>query len=243
MFERVDVKNQLTRLRSRNRTGEDRLLNEARQILNNDLFTEKKILENLKQYNQSFNILDEDVLDPSLVFSPEEIKQVAVIYRLKFLESKLYKPEIPYEAILKIKDLNTLFRKEIKLFSVLAHPRSFRDINREEEALLFAKTNHGNYYLVHKWGKKFNTLRKFEYFPLRNFETLVLTVLTVTLLITMILPTEFITLDSSATYWCGYRAAAFFHLLIFNLGVTIYITFAFTKNFSSSIWNRVKDFD
>jgi hypothetical protein len=62
------------------------------------------------------------------------------------------------------------------------------------------------------------------------------------LLLDLALPTRLITLDHSANYWSGYRAAAFFHLLIFNFGVTAYLTFAFAKNFSSSVWNRYTDF-
>jgi hypothetical protein len=242
MFDILDVKSQLSRLRKKSRSAEDALISEARRILNNDLFTEKKILTNLKEYNRSFGILDEEDLDPTLVFSLEEIRQVAVMYRLKFLGSNFYRNEIPYEAVLKIKELNSKFNKEIKLFSVLSHPTAFTGNGKDGESLLFARTNHDTYYLVHRWGKKFSPFRKLVNFPLRNFETLILTVVTLTVIITAVLPTKFITLDAKATYWCGYRAAAFFHLLIFNLGVTCYITFAFTKNFSSSVWNKVKDF-
>jgi len=69
------------------------------------------------------------------------------------------------------------------------------------------------------------------------------TIILVTFIITMSLPINLITLDPSADYWSGYRAAAFFHLLIFNVGVVVYTTFAFSKNFSSTIWNRDRDFD
>lgn len=79
--------------------------------------------------------------------------------------------------------------------------------------------------------------------PLRRFENLALTVIMATLLITLALPTWLITLDSSAQYWSGYRAAAFMHLLIFNAGITAYLTFAFSRHFSSTVWNRKKDFD
>ena len=53
--------------------------------------------------------------------------------------------------------------------------------------------------------------------PLKNFENLFKTVLLYTLIVTLIIPTPLITLDSEATYWSGYRAAAFMHLLIFRL--------------------------
>ena len=104
-------------------------------------------------------------------------------------------------------------------------------------------TNYDNYFLVHQWGKKVPWYRSLIYWPMRRFESLLLTVIFFTLAVTLVLPTDLITLDSKAGYWSGYRAAAFFHLLIFNAGVTIYITLAFTRNLSSSMWNRKKDFD
>ncbi len=107
---------------------------------------------------------------------------------------------------------------------------------------MFVPTNLGNYYLVHEWGKALKWYRKFLSWPMRNIETLFVTIIVATFIITMILPTSLITLDRKATYWCAYRIGIFFHLFIFNMGVTAYITFAFSKNLSSSNWNADKDF-
>ncbi len=242
MFSNTNIKYELNKLRN-TRTGQDILVSEANRILTQDLFTEQKILQNLKQYNKSFEIIDEEDVDTQSIFTPKEIKNIAINYRLKFLDSHLYKPEIPYEAILKIKDINTRFKKEIKLFKILSLPHSFHDTNSKSESILFVKTNYNNYYFIHSWGNSVHRNRKFKFWPLRNFETLAATVIFSTLVLTLCLPTEWITLDRKATYFSGYRAAAFFHLLIFNFGVTAYITFAFAKNFSSSIWNYKNDFD
>jgi hypothetical protein len=243
MFKEVDIKRQLAQSREKNRKGGEMLLNEAQRILQQDLFTEEKILANLKQYNRAHEVLDEEALDDNLIFTLAEIKQVCVLYRLKFLESKVFKPEIPYEAVLRIKGLNEQFAKSIKEFRMLAMPESFAKQQAGGDALLFAKTNYGNYYLIHRWGKALPWHRKINYWPLRYFENLFLTVIAFTLILTLSLPIGLITLDPKADYWSGYRAAAFFHLLIFNMGVTAYVTFSFSKNFSSSIWNRERDFD
>jgi hypothetical protein len=221
----------------------DELMRETHRILRKDLFTEQKILENLKDYNKTFEVIDEEDVDPSLIFTTRDIKTLSVRQRLKFLESKHYKADIPYEAILRIKELNTRYGKELKVFRVLSPPESFRGKAGNWPAALFVKTNYDNFYFIHSWGGTLSRLRALLYWPLRNFETLVATICAVTLLITLVLPTRLITLDSHALYWSGYRAAAFFHLLIFNLGVTAYITFAFSRNFSSTVWNRVRDFD
>jgi hypothetical protein len=242
MFERPDISTELERLRYKTRSEEDKLISEATRILKKDLFAESNILENLKQYNKAVEVVDEEDVDSHYIYTASELKKIAVLYRLKFLESKVYKPGIPYEAILKIKYLNGLFKKEIRLFSILSLSVSFTDKASGVSALLFAKTNYDNYYLVHSWGSKVSWWRSLKFWPLRNFENLFVSILTATLIITLSLPTRLISLDPKAEYWSGYRAAAFFHLLIFNMGVTAYFTFAFSKNFSSTTWNSEKDF-
>lgn len=243
MFEGVDLGNQLLRQRTRRGKEEERLLAEANRVLKEDLFAEDKILENLRQYNQAFEKLDEEDVDKELIFSLSEIRQVAVTYRLKFLDSGLFKPEIPPEAHLKIEELNRELYKELKYFKILAPAESFTGASQGLNAMFFIETNYDNYYLVHRWGNKLKWNRKLKSWPLQRFENLVLTVALITLVITLALPTHLITLDEKAEYWSGYRGAAFFHLLIFNMGVTVYFAFTFAKNFSTTIWNRYRDFD
>lgn len=233
---------QLKRAQSKRRALGGNLVSEANRILNKDLFTEGKILQHLGQYNALSGFLEEDQLDGNRVFSLAEIRQICITWRLKFLNSKLYKPVIPYEAVLMIKDLNLEFAKELDEFLILAPARAFAGKTPANETLLFTKTSDGNYYLIHRWGRPLKPQRQWLYWPMRHFENLLVTVFCFTLGITLALPTWLITLDHAAEYWSGYRAAAFFHLFIFNLGVTTYFTFAFAKNFSSTVWNREQDF-
>ncbi len=242
MFKHTDIQQQLSRFREKQKDKGDNLVLEAQRILQQDLFTEKKILSNLGQYNRSFETLDEESLDDNLIFSPAEIKKVCIHFRLKFLESKHYKPEISYEAVLRIKGLNNQFAKKIKEFKIMAPAESFTQKENAEESVLFAGTNYGNYYLIHRWGNALPWHRQLRYWHMRYFENLFFSVIAFTLLVALSLPIGFITLDNKAEYWSGYRAAAFFHLLIFNMGVTAYTTFAFAKNFSSTVWNREQDF-
>lgn len=243
LFEDINIQDQLANWKNDIRTKEDQVLSEAHKILHSDLFSEKRVLENLQQYNKVYEVLEEELLDPERIFSVSEIKEIAVRYRLKFLDTNLYKNEIPYKAIIKLKELNTRYYKELRYFKILAPNEAFDKEGNIAEALLFIKTNYDNYYLLESWGEKLNWTRKWKHWPMRNFETLALTLLFITLCITLSLPTAFITLDAQAVYWSGYRAAAFFHILIFNFGVTAYVTFAFAKNFSSTVWNRYRDFE
>lgn len=242
MLNDININHQLKKLKKISRTKEDDLFEEAKRILAQDIFSEKKILNNLKQYNSSFELIDEEDVQSEFVFNISEIKKIALDYQLKFIDSQFFRSDIPYEAILKIKHLNTTFHKDIKGFKILAPLSAFKDKKVTKGSILFAPTNYGNYYIIHSWGSSFKWYRKITSLPLKNFENLFKTVLLYTLIVTLIIPTPLITLDSEATYWSGYRAAAFMHLLIFHMGVTAYITFTLGKNLSSTAWNHYKDF-
>ncbi len=241
-FEKSNVQKELNKYRLQRQGQEDSLIKEANRILSADLFSEKKILEHLVQYNSTFELVSEEDVPSNLVFTLQEIKWICISLRLKFLDSKQYANDIPNEAILKIKKFNARFGKELTHFKILSTASSFKK-KEDSETLLFAKTYGNNYFLIHQWGNRLKWHRKLRFWYLRSFENLFLTLIGVTLLIDLILPTSLITLDKKAEYFSGYRAATFFHLLIFNTGVTAYAFFAFGKNFSGSIWNRHNEFD
>lgn len=240
MFESIRLTNELSAARLKYRKHEDILLDEVKNILNSDLLKENKILNHLKFYNKAFELMDETEGNRNLIYSLNEIKQVCINNRLRFIDSQYYKKEIPYEAVLKIKDLNTEYRKDLKGFKILAPAKALNNENLNLPCLLFAQTVNDNYYLIHKWGGELKWYNKIKYFPLRTFETLFLSVALFTLLVDISLPVELITLDRTAPYWCGYRVATYFHLLIFFIGFTTYATFAFHKNLSKSDWNNTK---
>ncbi|MBK6521738.1 MAG: hypothetical protein IPG08_05075 [Sphingobacteriaceae bacterium] len=236
------IVNELLKRKIKHAKQEDLIINEVHKILNNDLFHEKKVLAHLQLYNRSFELMNEDDADILAIFSLADIKEICIAYRLRFIDSQNYKKEIPYEAILKIKDLNTKHRKDLKGFKILAPIENFRTDGKDEELLLFAQTDHGNYYLIHKWGSGLSKHRKFFNWPMRRFETLVFTVVLVSAILAVTLPTRLIWLPEGADYWGMYRVGAFFHILIFNMGITTYLTFAFSNNLSVSSWNSTNDF-
>jgi hypothetical protein len=242
MLSGVDIRRELSQLRSKTRKDEDQLLREVDRILHDSAFSKRNILENLKHYNQSFELVNEEEVDASQIFTLSEIKTIAVKYRLRFIDSQSYKYDFPYESVLKIEDFNVTFKKALKGFKVLSTPGFFKEKGNKDCALLFAPTNLGNYYLIHKWGNQLKWYRALLSWPLKNIETVFMSLILITGIITLCLPTYLITLDRRATYWCAYRIGIFFHLFIFNMGVTAYVTFAFGKNLSSSVWNSDKDF-
>jgi len=242
MFRGYDIKEELQKQKIRSSEPDDFIIEEVNKILAANIFKEKTILNNLKSYNKSFELLNEDGLDKLSIFSPEELKKVCINLRLKFLDSQNYRFDVPYEAILKIKHLNESQKKNLDGFKIMGVAESFKKSNTKSNFALFAPTIMGNYYLVHQWGTRLKWYKKLMAFPLRNFEVLMLTVISFVFLLTMCLPTFLITLDDTATYWCGYRIAVFFHLLIFFSGVTAYILVGFNKRFSGTVWEEEREF-
>lgn len=242
MFSGLSIDNELAKYRQKMRTEDEVLIQEVNKILQKDLLSDKKILDNLKHYNKSFHVLNEDECDPKYIFTLSEIRQIAIHLKLRFLDSSIFKGDIPYEAILKIKDLNRQHVKELNDFRVLSTFTAFSNRSNTEQKALFALTDTNTYYLIHTWGDTLPWYRKLTHWPLRNFETLFVSLLIITCILALGLPTSLISLDPKAEYWSGWRIATFFHLLIFNMGVTAYITFTFSKNFHSSLWNSNKDF-
>jgi hypothetical protein len=240
------IANELLKRKIKFAKHEDVVIDEVYKILNKDLFHEKKVLSNLQLYNRSFEMINEDDVDILDVFDEKSIKEIAIKYRLRFIDSQFYKKEIPYEAVLKVKDLNAKYRKDLKGFKILAPIESFRAKGKDRELLLFAPTSDGNYFLVHKWGEALDKNRKVLFWPLRRFENLLLTVITITAIITLILPPNLMlmrmfSVTEDVGYWNMNRLAAYFHILIFNMGFTAYLTFTFTNNFSTTSWNTSYD--
>lgn len=237
-----DIRRELVKERERSRKEGDFVIDEVNRILAESAFKDQQVLDHLRQYNQSFDLLDEEGLDADHLFSEKDIKKQCIGFRLKFLDSRHYKPEIPYEAVLRIKYLNEVQRKDLQHFKILGKSEGFKT-GEGSPFLLFAQTAYGRHYLVHAWGHRLKWYQKISAFPMRNFETLLITVLLIAFTTTMSLPTTLITLDREATYWCGYRIATFFHLFIFYSGITAYLLVGFNRNFSSSVWKNEKEYD
>jgi hypothetical protein len=218
---------------------QDHLLQEAERILLKSRFLEKNILANLKFYNSSFEFLDDDEVENEKTFTPVQVRNLCKKLRLRFLSSQSYAGEIPYEAVLKIKELNTLYRKDLKYFKIVSTERFFNSTNDTGQAMLFAQTLCGHYYLIHMWGKPLGTWRSVRFFALRNFESLFICLLLFSLAEALLMPTHLITTDAKAGYLSLYRIACIFHLVIFNAGFTVFTLFSFHLTFSESNWDTI----
>ncbi|MEI6020645.1 MAG: hypothetical protein WCR21_05910 [Bacteroidota bacterium] len=237
------IHNCLLTVKRKTISAEDKLIFETKKILNNDLISEKNILQHLGHYKQMNELVNEESVDGLYVFSVDDIYKTAVNYRLKFLDSRYFNAQLPYELVLKIKDIEKAQQKGLKHFKILSGDKSFRGKENTDACALFVKTNHNNYFLIHQWGERLSLKRKIINWPLRNFETFALSIACITFIEGLLIPNSFIIREPTAEYWNGYRGGTFFHLLIINTGFSVYLLLTFAKNFSNNLWNRKNDFD
>ena len=178
------------------------------------------------------NALNFALLDTDKIFHVDHIKALCIDYRLRFLDSHLFKNEIPEEAITKIKDMEKAHETSLEGFKIMAPSKLFK-LKNYDDPLLFVPIGNNYYYLIHKWGNDLNPLRKLMVSPFKNYENIFFTIALFSLLCAFIVPQNAFIGASEITL----RIALF--LFIFKTFCTIVLYYSFWKgkNFNSSIWN------
>ena len=116
-----------------------------------------------------------DVTPPSelkneKLFSVSAIKKICLRYRLRFLDAKYFKTELPQEAIYKIRMLEEKYGTILSGFKIIAPDKMFNLEDRENDPILLADAGNGQYVFIHQWGGEFNWFRRITSIPLRNLE-------------------------------------------------------------------------
>jgi hypothetical protein len=232
MLHPTDIERKLHKIKNKH-TNESKILAEVQEILKKESLLEARISENLNGKNVgSFNSFNFDLLETENIFHIDQIKEICIDYRLRFLNSTFFKGEIPQEAISKIKHLEKIHQTEIQGYKIMAPSRLFK-LEDKDDPLLFAPIGNDYFYLIHKWGNDLHPLRKMMVWPFKNIGNLVLLVLLMSYLVTLLVPNGlFSKNNSTAEFWI-----IFFFMFKCMASVVIYYGFALGKNFSPAIWN------
>lgn len=220
--------------KERSKVDERKILEDVQSFLNQlieeDRAIEKSVLETSYSDNV-YNHLDFDKLESERIYHISQIQKICVNYRLRFLDSNLFKGDLPHEAIQEIKQLNREHDTELKGFKVMAPSKLFK-LKNADDPILMAPIGNGYYYFIHKWGNDLHPLRKLMVWPVKTLENFIFTMFLISLLATAIVP-KGIFFDESSRI-------EFFMLFIFMfkwlLGIALYYGFAKGKNFNESIW-------
>ena len=232
MFKRINALRELNSAQSRLLKGQD-ILDQVKAILEADSIIEDRIVTTLNSgKNHESNNFDIDLLESGRIYHIEAIKQTCIEYRLRFLDTRLFKNEIPREAIQEIKFLEKAHNTELKGFRIMAPSKLFK-LENADDPVLFVPIGNDYYYLIHKWGNDLHPLRKWVMKPFKNVVNMVFTLFIISILSTNVL--------IETRYGSGLSGGEMMIVFLFvfksYVAITLYYGFALGKNFSNVSWD------
>ncbi|MCA0152822.1 hypothetical protein [Winogradskyella vincentii] len=232
LLKKTNIEERLQRLRYK-QNNESLIIDAVFDILENDNRKDTEIEKTLSSPNSSDkNNFIFDLLETKNIYHIDQIKEICINYRLRFLDSKYFKGELPYEAISKIKSLEKQHNTKLNGFKIIAPSKLFK-LENADDPLLFAPIGNGYYYLIHKWGNDLNPFRKILMWPYKSFGNLIIATLIVSLIATGLFP-EGVFSNKPNSAQAG---MIFFFIFKSIAAVVIYYGFAAGKNFNTAIWN------
>jgi hypothetical protein len=196
----------------------------------------KSFIYNKTGFNSTNNSFDFDQLKTERIFHLDQIRKVCIDYRLRFLDIKYFKGNIPVEAIQKITLLEKKHQTDLEGFKIMAPSVLFR-LKKTDDPLLFVPLGNDYFYLVHKWGNDLSFFRKAWAWPFKSIWNLLVAVLLVSFFATWITPYQIFTKSPTAgTFWMLY-----FFMFKAIASIVLFYGFALGKNFNPAIWNNRYD--
>ena len=232
LLKKTNIEEKLAMAKIDTLKSEDLLL-EVREILKDNSDNQERIKKNISGGRKVIeNQFDFDQLETNKIYHIDQIRQICIDYRLRFLDSKYFKGVIPQEAFHKIKALEKNHNLEVKGFKIVAPSKLFK-LKDKDDPLLFAPIGNDYFYLIHKWGNDLHPLRKILMWPFKNIVNLALLLFLISYAVTLMVPEGlFSKTSTSAEFWI-----VFFFMFKSIAAVVIFYGFALGKNFNPAIWN------
>ena len=213
------------------------------------LFKPTNIAEKLKDANKSnasfmetvnhlisiptgVNNFDLDKLATANIFHIDNIKNTCIDYRLRFLDLKYFKNDLPQEAFDKIARLEAVHGTTLSGFKIMAPSKLFR-LKNTDDPLLFVPIGNDYFYLIHQWGDDLSPFRKLFMWPFKNIWNLMVLIMGISWIATSLTPMAIFSKTTSwSTYWMVY-----FFMFKAIAAIVLFYGFALGKNFNPAIWN------
>ncbi len=222
-------------------SSEAELLQEAEELIRKGEKEDERILERIRQARPKEGApIEVGEEDAEQVFSERAIRSLCIKYRLRFLSTRLFKGDLPYEAVQAVKNFEKRVGEQIEDLRIIAPSERFQLQDSQKDPLLFAYLGKGRFYLLHSWGKELSPWRKMLHFPFRNLGTLIASCALLSFLISLLLPAHFFHAGEGATTQeliVLFRALSFFLLSSFFLTATLVYGVTTSKEFSADQWN------
>tara|TARA_S200000501_G_C20792034_1_gene729963 strand:+ start:685 stop:1392 length:708 start_codon:yes stop_codon:yes gene_type:complete len=187
-----------------------------------------------KKNNKEFNNLKFNEMESKNIFHKKTIKKIAVRYRLRFLDSKLFKGEYPKNITNIISGLEKKHNTTLNNFMIMAPSKLFK-IKSPDDPILFVPIGNDYYYLIHKWGEEFNSFRRLLVLPFKNIDNLTIFSVLVSVVFALLGKLIMPSLTLSEVF------ILFLFLVKGFIFIFFYMFFLTRRNFSESIWNSKYD--
>lgn len=221
-FNTVDLHQKLQQIKS----ADTRLLEEVDAMLKAEEEKEASIISRLKNSNTPGEV-NATALEEERIYTLDQIRKLCIVYRLRFLDSKVFKGEIPYEAVQKIKELEQQWGIPLNNFKIVAPKELFHLEDKDSDPLLFVQLSEDRFYFIHKWGGEINAFRALLAFPLRSFMNMFWFLAGVAFVFSLLIPTASIDVF----------AFLFVHSFIAICGLTCMLVLSLRENFSNIEWD------
>lgn len=214
----------------------DAILEDFQNLLHNidqlDAAIENNILTST---GTGANDLDWRKLEADRIYDINDIRNLCIKYRLRFLDGGLFKGEIPYEAVAKIKLLQKAHQTDLAGYKIVAPADLFNLEEKDKDPLLFVPLANNKFYLVHQWGNDLHPLRALLVYPFREFATLFKSLVGLALFIALVIPSS-VMMGPNDTTSLHIRVILFFYFFLAFCGLTALYGFSRMKNFNSALW-------
>ncbi len=208
---------------------------ELKTLIKNIWSKEDQIKKSLNEKNNGkFNDLKFDRMVYKNIFHHETIKKICVRYRLRFLDSSLYKGDYPKNITKIIGDLENKHNTKLNNFMIMAPSKLFK-IKSPDDPILFVPIGNNYFYLIHKWGEEFNYVRKLLVLPFKNIDNLTIFSVLVSVFFALLGKIFMPSLTLSEVF------ILFLFLVKGFIFIFFYMFFLTRRNFSESIWNSKYD--
>ena len=184
--------------------------------------------------NKNFNKMKFENMETKNIFHKDTIKSICVQYRLRFLDSNLFKGDYPNNITKVISDIDKKHETTLSNFMIMAPSKLFK-IKSPDDPILFVPIGNDYYYLIHKWGEEFNYLRKLLVLPFKNIDNLTVFSILVSVFFALVGKLFMPSLSSSEVF------ILFLFLVKGFIFIFFYMFFLTRRNFSESIWNSKYD--
>lgn len=236
MFDNINLKDELQKAKE----SKDNIVDLFNTQIIIDQKQEKRIFNDLNKCSSKKIEAQLYNYESKNVYEIDDIKSIAVKYRLRFLPTKYFKNKIPNEAIFKIKSLEKANDTTIKQFYILAPSQNFdlEDVNKDP--LLFAPLSNGKFLLIHKWGTDLKWYKKITSAPLKSIDSIFITIGCVALVIAGLTPTWLILNGAEVDmgYFGYHRIAWLIYSFILLCSLTTFICFSQNIYPSEYQWDK-----